>query len=76
VRRPHTPPAELAEIRTSIVELLANGEADTRTISEWIGVDRSRARWHPLALVEAGAVRFVRAVVLRKGWTSHVWGAA
>jgi len=76
VRRPHTPPAELAEIRASIVELLANGEADTRTIAEWIGVDRSRARWHLLALVEAGAVRFVRAVLLRKGWTAHVWGAA
>ena len=76
MRRPHTPPAELAEIRASIVDLLANGEADTRTIAEWIGVDRSRARWHLHALAEAGAVRFVRAVALRKGWVAHVWGAA
>ena len=76
MRRPHTPPAELAEIRASIVELLANGEADTRTIAEWIGVERSRARWHLHALVEVGTVRLVRAVLLRKGWTAHVWGAA
>ncbi len=76
MRRPHTPPAELAEIRASIVELLGNGEADTRTIAEWIGVDRSRARWHLLALVEAGAVRLARVVPLHKGWTAHVWGCA
>jgi len=70
------PPKERAELRADIVELLSRGEADTRTVAEWVGCTRAAARWHLLALVEAGAVRFVRAVVLRKGWTAHVWGAA
>ena len=75
IRRIQTTPAEREQILNDIVERLADGEADTRTLAEWTGSDRTQTLRRCEALQSAGRIRLVSRVELPGGAFGFVWGA-